>query len=287
MPTASNSPAKACAGPAANRTRKLDQTSSPVRQSHRPARLATRAASFRSGGRHHSGIPGGFIPLYPGDFVGIRTQIADIWHTAADQRFALASSSLSPASITRRAASERGSNSAPAILSIRFSRSGLTRRINVAPLHSERSSMREMYHNGAPSQLTNLYYRKKCMHEYILIQCLTSSCAAARVAFLAWKDPLNFWNQQYQRNAERSPCRVFSWLNWDLPIPGRGWRGLAGSFYTYPGVDGSNLVVSRNAPASPRWPRHPRWVDPLWRGRGVRYAVNADLGLSIVTPVEP
>jgi hypothetical protein len=71
-PTASNSPAKACAGPEANRTRRLDQTSSPVTQSLRSARLATRAASFRYGGRHHSGIPGGIIPLYPGDFVGIR-----------------------------------------------------------------------------------------------------------------------------------------------------------------------------------------------------------------------
>ena len=39
--------------PAANRTRRLDQTSSPVTQIHRPARLATRAASFRYGGRHH------------------------------------------------------------------------------------------------------------------------------------------------------------------------------------------------------------------------------------------
>ncbi|MCX7313113.1 MAG: MBL fold metallo-hydrolase, partial [Alphaproteobacteria bacterium] len=47
--------------------------SSPMTQSHRPARLATRAASFRYGGRHHSGIPGAIIPLYPGDFVGIRT----------------------------------------------------------------------------------------------------------------------------------------------------------------------------------------------------------------------
>ena len=64
---------QACAGPEANRTRRLDQTSSPVTQIHRPARLATRAASFRSGGRHHSGIPGAIIPLYPGDFVGIRT----------------------------------------------------------------------------------------------------------------------------------------------------------------------------------------------------------------------
>ena len=42
---------------------------------HRPARLATRAASFRYGGRHHSGIPGGFIPLYPGGFVGIGSAI--------------------------------------------------------------------------------------------------------------------------------------------------------------------------------------------------------------------
>jgi hypothetical protein len=46
-----------------------------VTQIHQPARLATRAASFRYGGRHHSGIPGGIIPLYPGDFVGIRTFI--------------------------------------------------------------------------------------------------------------------------------------------------------------------------------------------------------------------
>src|SRR6202048_3799762 len=72
-PTASNSPAKACAGHEANRTRRLDQPLSPVTQIHRPARLATRAASFRYGGRHHSGIPGDIIPLYPGGFVGIRT----------------------------------------------------------------------------------------------------------------------------------------------------------------------------------------------------------------------
>src|SRR5713101_4996351 len=71
-PTASNSPAKACAGHEANRTRRLDQPPSPVTQIHRPARLATRAASFRYGGRHHSGIPGDIIPLYPGGFVGIR-----------------------------------------------------------------------------------------------------------------------------------------------------------------------------------------------------------------------
>ena len=70
--TASNSPAKACVGLAVNKTRRLDQTSSPVTQNLRPARLATRAASFRCGGRHHSGIPGAIIPLYPGDFVGIR-----------------------------------------------------------------------------------------------------------------------------------------------------------------------------------------------------------------------
>src|SRR5664280_2180128 len=72
MPTASSSPAKACAGHEASRTRRLDQPPSPVTQIHRPARLATRAASFRYGGRHHSGIPGDIIPLYPGDFVGIR-----------------------------------------------------------------------------------------------------------------------------------------------------------------------------------------------------------------------
>src|SRR6266403_2039658 len=71
-PTASNSPAKACAGHEANRTRRLDQPPSPVTQIQRPARLATRAASFRYGRRHHSGIPGDIIPFYPGDFVGIR-----------------------------------------------------------------------------------------------------------------------------------------------------------------------------------------------------------------------
>jgi hypothetical protein len=30
------------------------------------------ATSFRNGGRHHLGIPGGIIPVSPGDFVGIR-----------------------------------------------------------------------------------------------------------------------------------------------------------------------------------------------------------------------
>src|ERR1700737_3656452 len=44
-PTASNSPAKACAGHEANRTRRLDQPPSPVTQIDRPARLATRATS--------------------------------------------------------------------------------------------------------------------------------------------------------------------------------------------------------------------------------------------------
>src|SRR5664280_1382108 len=81
MPTASSSPAKACAGHEASRTRRLDQPPSPVTQIHRPARLATRAASFRYGGRHHSGTPGDIIPLYPGDFVGIRNpgqQIAQL-----------------------------------------------------------------------------------------------------------------------------------------------------------------------------------------------------------------
>ena len=51
-------------------------------QIHRPARLATRAASFRYGGRHHSGIPGDIIPLYPGDFVGIR--ILDLARSSDD-----------------------------------------------------------------------------------------------------------------------------------------------------------------------------------------------------------
>jgi hypothetical protein len=46
---------------------------------HQPARLATRAASFRYGGRHHPGIPGGIIPLYPGGFVGIGSQSQAVW----------------------------------------------------------------------------------------------------------------------------------------------------------------------------------------------------------------
>ena len=80
----------------AKQTRRLDQTPSPVTQIHRPARLATRAASFRYGGRHHSGIPGGIIPFYPGDFVGIRSSKARLQDkmgkrrptlTCWDQRF--------------------------------------------------------------------------------------------------------------------------------------------------------------------------------------------------------
>ena len=68
---ASNSPAKACVGHKQSNQGRLDPTPQPVTTIHRPARLATRAASFRYGGRHHSGIPGGIIPLYPGGFVGI------------------------------------------------------------------------------------------------------------------------------------------------------------------------------------------------------------------------
>ena len=50
------------------------ESGAPGGSGFRPARLATRAASFRYGGRHHPGIPGGIIPLYPGGFVGIRSQ---------------------------------------------------------------------------------------------------------------------------------------------------------------------------------------------------------------------
>src|SRR6267154_908969 len=53
MLTASNSPAKACAGHEANRTRRLDQPPSPVTQIHRPA-------SSRPG-RHHSVTVGDII----------------------------------------------------------------------------------------------------------------------------------------------------------------------------------------------------------------------------------
>ena len=65
---------KACVGPKQSKRGRLDPTPRPVTTIHRPARLATRAASFRSGGRHHSGIPGGIIPLHPGGFVGIGTR---------------------------------------------------------------------------------------------------------------------------------------------------------------------------------------------------------------------
>jgi len=41
-------------------------------QSHRPARLATRAASSRYGGRHHPGIPGGIKSICLGGIAGIR-----------------------------------------------------------------------------------------------------------------------------------------------------------------------------------------------------------------------
>src|SRR5208337_2522525 len=70
---ASSSPAKACVGPKQSNRGRLDPTPQPVTTIHRPARLATRPASFRYGGRHHSGIPGGIIPLHPGGFVGIST----------------------------------------------------------------------------------------------------------------------------------------------------------------------------------------------------------------------
>src|ERR1039458_10615668 len=99
-PTASNSPAKACAGPEANRTRRLDQTSSPVTQSLRPARLATRAASFRYGGRHHSVTAGAIIPLYPGDFVGIRIDQLERGDIPNNHQFCFVNYGRTPATIT-------------------------------------------------------------------------------------------------------------------------------------------------------------------------------------------
>jgi len=68
----SNSPAKACDGPETGKPKRLDHTPflSNIK-SRKPASLATRAASFRYGGRHHSGIPGGFMSFYPGGFVVI------------------------------------------------------------------------------------------------------------------------------------------------------------------------------------------------------------------------
>jgi hypothetical protein len=80
-----------------------------------------------------------------------------------DYWFALDSRPFRPASKARRAASERGSNSAAAILSMRLSRSGLTRRVSVASLQSDRSSIGKVYHNCAPCQLTNPYHKKKCI----------------------------------------------------------------------------------------------------------------------------
>ena len=53
------SPARACAEPVRSKIKKVDRTASPMPEIHQPARLATRAASFRYGGRHHPGIPGG------------------------------------------------------------------------------------------------------------------------------------------------------------------------------------------------------------------------------------
>ena len=47
---ASNSPAKACVGPKQRNRGRLDPTPQPATTIHRPARLATRAASFRYGG---------------------------------------------------------------------------------------------------------------------------------------------------------------------------------------------------------------------------------------------
>ena len=72
MLTESNSPAKACDGPEANRTRRVDHTASLMPEIHRPE---ARYPGDRNGGRHHPGIPGGIIPLYPGGFVGIRTPV--------------------------------------------------------------------------------------------------------------------------------------------------------------------------------------------------------------------
>src|SRR5271165_2371976 len=87
-PTASNSTAKACVGPEQSNRGRLDQTPPPVTKIHRPARLATRAGSFRAGGRHHSGIPGGIIPLHPGGFVGIG-KLLHLFHFARQFRISV------------------------------------------------------------------------------------------------------------------------------------------------------------------------------------------------------
>ena len=73
-PTASNSAAKACAeGEESSQTR-LDPTPGPMTHIHRPARLATRAASSRYGGRHHPGISGGIKSVCLGGIAGSRMQ---------------------------------------------------------------------------------------------------------------------------------------------------------------------------------------------------------------------
>src|SRR5438552_12836848 len=51
----------------------------PNHQCHKLAArdAPTRATSSRNTGRHHPGIPGDIMSEYPGDFVGIRNQIAN------------------------------------------------------------------------------------------------------------------------------------------------------------------------------------------------------------------
>ena len=63
MRTGSISSARACAEPVRSKIKKVDHTASPMPEIHQPARLATPAASFRYGGRHHPGIPGGFVGI--------------------------------------------------------------------------------------------------------------------------------------------------------------------------------------------------------------------------------
>jgi hypothetical protein len=55
---ASNSPAKACVGPKQSNRGRLDPTPQPVTTIYRPARLATRAASFRNPWRRCPVTPG-------------------------------------------------------------------------------------------------------------------------------------------------------------------------------------------------------------------------------------
>src|SRR5208283_134062 len=68
---ASNSPAKACAAPETGKPKRLDPTPVSATQPESQRASPPRAASFRYGGRLHSGIPGGFMSFYTGDFVGI------------------------------------------------------------------------------------------------------------------------------------------------------------------------------------------------------------------------